>query len=121
MQFAQPLAIGRRRTVLQNQQMQLLLQWRTNTSSIQLGKGVVMSNNMVTIGAQPATESFAIEPQSATQYVPPKAELAPAQVVQVTDKAIKRIRVAMAKEGISPEQGGLRLGVIATRIRLIAL
>jgi len=37
---------------------------------------------------------------------------APAQKgIQVTDRAIKRIRVAMAKEGISPTEGGLRLGV----------
>jgi iron-sulfur cluster assembly protein len=31
--------------------------------------------------------------------------------VQVTDRAIKRIRVALVKEGISPTEGGLRLGV----------
>ena len=31
--------------------------------------------------------------------------------VQVTDRAIKRIRIALAKEGISPTEGGLRLGV----------
>ncbi len=31
--------------------------------------------------------------------------------VQVTERALKRIRVAMAKEGISPAEGGLRLGV----------
>jgi iron-sulfur cluster assembly protein len=31
--------------------------------------------------------------------------------VQVTDRAIKRIRIALAKEGISPAEGGLRLGV----------
>jgi iron-sulfur cluster assembly protein len=37
---------------------------------------------------------------------------APAQKgVQVTDRAIKRIRIALAKEGISPTEGGLRLGV----------
>jgi iron-sulfur cluster assembly protein len=40
------------------------------------------------------------------------ANHAPAQKgIQVTDRAIKRIRVAMAKEGISPTEGGLRLGV----------
>ena len=33
------------------------------------------------------------------------------QAVEITKSALKRIRVAMAKEGISPEQGGLRLGV----------
>src|SRR6201987_51223 len=35
----------------------------------------------------------------------------PAKGVQVTERAIAKIRSAMAKEGISPEQGGLRLGV----------
>jgi len=37
--------------------------------------------------------------------------LAPAKGIQVTDKALAKVRVAMAKEGVSPEQGGLRLGV----------
>jgi iron-sulfur cluster assembly protein len=36
---------------------------------------------------------------------------APAKGVQVTEKALARIRTAIVKEGISPEQGGLRLGV----------
>ena len=36
---------------------------------------------------------------------------ATAKGIQVTDKAIAKIRSAMAKEAISPEQGGLRLGV----------
>ncbi len=31
--------------------------------------------------------------------------------IEVTPKAIARIRTAMQQEGISPEQGGLRLGV----------
>ena len=31
--------------------------------------------------------------------------------IQVTERALGRIRSAMAKEGVSPEQGGLRLGV----------
>lgn len=35
----------------------------------------------------------------------------PVKGIQVTEKALKRIRSAMAKENISPEQGGLRLGV----------
>lgn len=32
--------------------------------------------------------------------------------VEITKNALKRIRVAMAKESVSPEQGGLRLGVM---------
>ena len=31
--------------------------------------------------------------------------------VKVTDKALAKVRTAIVKEGISPEQGGLRLGV----------
>jgi len=37
--------------------------------------------------------------------------MAPAKGIQVTDNALKKIRSAMAKESISPQQGGLRLGV----------
>jgi iron-sulfur cluster assembly protein len=33
------------------------------------------------------------------------------KTVQVTERALDRIRAAMVKEGVSPEQGGLRLGV----------
>jgi iron-sulfur cluster assembly protein len=32
--------------------------------------------------------------------------------VEITKNALKRVRIAMAKEGVSPEQGGLRLGVL---------
>jgi iron-sulfur cluster assembly protein len=35
-----------------------------------------------------------------------------AKDVQVTERALKRIRAVIANESISPEQGGLRLGVI---------
>jgi iron-sulfur cluster assembly protein len=31
--------------------------------------------------------------------------------IQITERALKRIRVAMAKEGVSPEEGGLRRGI----------
>src|SRR6202789_2792325 len=30
--------------------------------------------------------------------------------IEITKNALKRIRVAMAKEGVSPDQGGLRVG-----------
>ncbi len=33
------------------------------------------------------------------------------KAVQVTERALAKIRTAMVKEGVSPEQGGLRLGV----------
>jgi len=75
-------------------------------------------SNMVTIETKPAQGASAASALT-TPSVPPKAELAPSQVpagasgqgLQLTDRAIKRVRIAMAKEGISPEEGGLRLGV----------
>src|SRR5215469_11326085 len=45
---------------------------------------------------------------SATEQSAPQVA---AKGITVTDKAIGKIRSAMSKEGISPEQGGLRLGV----------
>jgi len=42
----------------------------------------------------------------------PSASGPPKQGIELTEKAIKRVRVAMAKEGISPAEGGLRLGVM---------
>ena len=39
------------------------------------------------------------------------AAVAPTEGLQVTPSAVKRIRVILAKEGISTEEGGLRLGV----------
>src|SRR3984885_15499432 len=33
------------------------------------------------------------------------------QAIEITKNALKRIRVAMAKEGISPDAGGLRVGI----------
>jgi iron-sulfur cluster assembly protein len=66
--------------------------------------GTEIMSNVVTIGSAPSEEAVATQPQPAT----PKAL---GQGLQVTERAIKHIRVAMAKEGISPEEGGLRLGV----------
>jgi iron-sulfur cluster assembly protein len=42
---------------------------------------------------------------------PAQAPATTAKGIQVTDKALARIRSAMAKEGISASEGGLRLGV----------
>jgi iron-sulfur cluster assembly protein len=57
-------------------------------------------DNIVTIGSRPGEGASAPQPQSA-----------PSQGLHVTEKAVARIRIAMAKEGVSPEEGGLRLGV----------
>ena len=65
-------------------------------------------SNMVTIESKPAQGASAAPAQV---EIKPAAGL-PAQGLQVTDRAIKRIRVAMAKEGVSPEEGGLRIRVM---------
>lgn len=41
----------------------------------------------------------------------PGTQAAPAKGIQVTEKALEKVRAAMAKEGVSPTEGGLRLGV----------
>lgn len=33
------------------------------------------------------------------------------QAIEITESALKRIRIALAKEGISPDAGGLRVGI----------
>jgi iron-sulfur cluster assembly protein len=66
-------------------------------------------SNVVTIESKPAEGTVAAELQSAA---PGLGGASPAGGLQVTEKAIKRIKIAMAKEGVSPEEGGLRLGVM---------
>ena len=64
-------------------------------------------NNIVTIGAKPAEGAVVAQPQpSAAGGAGPTAG-----GLQVTDRAVVRIRSAMVKEGISPQEGGLRVGV----------
>jgi iron-sulfur cluster assembly protein len=41
----------------------------------------------------------------------PEGESTGPKSIQLTLRALKRIRVAMAKEGITPEAGGLRVGI----------
>ncbi len=62
-------------------------------------------SNIVSIESKPAEGAFA------SQAAPPQVPQAPGQGLQLTERAVKKIRSAMAKEGISPEEGGLRLGV----------
>jgi len=65
-------------------------------------------SNFVSIESKPAEGASAapVEPASAP------ASHGSASGIQVTDRAIKRIKIAIAHEGISPEEGGLRLGVM---------
>jgi iron-sulfur cluster assembly protein len=60
--------------------------------------------DIVTLDSKPSQNPAAAEPQAATPQTP-------VQGVHVTANAVKRIRVILAKEGISTEEGGLRLGV----------
>ena len=46
-----------------------------------------------------------------TQSALPVANAAPQKTIVVTPKALEKVRSAMAKENVSPESGGLRLGV----------
>jgi iron-sulfur cluster assembly protein len=50
--------------------------------------------------------------EATTDLVRPAASAAGKQGVEVTPRAVARIRSAMAKEGISPTEGGLRLGIL---------
>ena len=69
-------------------------------------------SNMVTIESKPAEGAFAAGPQTAQPATPQGPSHGAPGGLQVTDRAVKRIRAAMAKEGVSPEEGGLRLGVM---------
>ncbi len=61
--------------------------------------------DVVTIESKPAEGAFAGQAQADAQPA------APALGIQVTERALARIRAVMAKESISPTEGGLRLGV----------
>jgi iron-sulfur cluster assembly protein len=65
---------------------------------------------MVTIESKPAEGAFAASAPADAKPASPVG--VPNQGLQITEKAIKHIRLAMAKEGISPTEGGLRLGVM---------
>lgn len=64
--------------------------------------------NIVTIQTPGAIPNTVPEEQPA----PPQVSKAPANGIEVTPKALEKIRSGMAKEGISPQEGGLRLGVL---------
>jgi iron-sulfur cluster assembly protein len=63
-----------------------------------------MSSTFVNITNPEATGSATLQT--------PAMPKAPVTGIEVTERAIKKIRTAMAKEGISPTEGGLRLGVL---------
>ena len=48
----------------------------------------------------------------APNQLPPSAPKSPATGIEVTPRALEKIRSGMAKEGVSPQEGGLRLGIL---------
>ena len=52
------------------------------------------------------------DPLAGMHVLAPEGEAATQKGIRITEKALKRIRSAMAKENVSPEEGGLRLGVM---------
>jgi iron-sulfur cluster assembly protein len=71
---------------------------------------------MATMTDKPAEQAAkpTVSPNGAEQpgsAAAQKPASAPARGIQITERALAKIKVAMAKEGILPEQGGLRLGV----------
>jgi len=51
-------------------------------------------------------------PEQVSQAAAPPISKAPSKGIEVTPRALEKIRSGMAKEGISPQEGGLRLGVL---------
>ncbi|MGD0796579.1 MAG: iron-sulfur cluster biosynthesis family protein [Acidobacteriaceae bacterium] len=71
---------------------------------------------MVTLQTETPTGAVAAPLEPATSapgqaVLTADGEAAGAKGVQVTLRALKRIRAAMAKEGITPDAGGLRVGI----------
>jgi len=57
--------------------------------------------------------SIASKPAEGASAAPAQPATTPASSgIQVTERAVSKIRTAMAKEGISPAEGGLRVGVM---------
>ena len=65
-------------------------------------------SNFVSIESKPGQGASAAPAQPESRSAAGPA----GQGLQVTDRAVKRIRVAMEKEGVSSSEGGLRLGVM---------
>jgi len=70
---------------------------------------LVVRERLVSVGAL-APEDCVKESNDNGNGTTAKApQAAPAKGIQVTDKALSKVRSGMAKEGISSDQGGLRL------------
>ena len=59
----------------------------------------------------PAGAAVATNPLDGQVVLTAHGQAATAKGIQVTERALARIRVAMAKENVSPVDGGLRVGI----------
>lgn len=76
--------------------------------NIQLGGSAAAAAEPEPSGAEPAVKTAGgaiLDPLGVEMTAATK-------VIRVTEKALKRIRTAMVKENVSPEQGGLRVGIL---------
>jgi iron-sulfur cluster assembly protein len=69
-----------------------------------------MSATLTQIGAPPPQENPQ-EPAALPEVITADGQTAAQKGVQATERALKRIRIAMAKENVNPAEGGLRLGI----------
>ena len=74
-----------------------------------VGKG---KDGKATTSVVPPSDEWRLWPlrKRVTTATEQKSPQAPSKGILVTEKALTKVRSAMSKEGISPEQGGLRLG-----------
>ena len=72
-----------------------------------------MSVVQLQAGTPPPAAASAPDPLAGVTLLIPHglSEEAAAKGIRLTPKALKRIRAAMTKENVSPEEGGLRLGI----------
>ena len=72
-----------------------------------------MSMVQLSTGTPPPPAASAPNPLDGVTLLIPEGISPEAAVkgIRLTPKALKRIRAAMAKENVSPEQGGLRVGI----------
>ena len=72
-----------------------------------------MATVQLTTGTPPPPSASAPDPLAGVTLLNPvgMSPEAAAKGIRLSPKALKRIRTAMAKENVSPEQGGLRLGI----------
>jgi iron-sulfur cluster assembly protein len=66
-----------------------------------------MAATLTQIGGTPAEA----QPQAMPAAITADGQSPEQKGVQATERALKRIRIAMAKENVDPSQGGLRLGI----------